>query len=108
VFATSFARVQTDVAGLTRIQSWDNHHRHTGRQRFVGNEELQLIEGPAIAAPPLFLGPGLGVGALSDPAQVFQGNAPSGCLGGLDNAPADQVVDVPLEKPFTPRQPFQA
>jgi len=98
---TTFA---ANMAGLTRIPGIDQDHRHTRVLRLVGDERPQLEERPTLLPIPLRLAD---LGALPDAFEVFEHDGPSGLLGGIDDAAADDVVDGPLVAFLPPRQPFQ-
>lgn len=97
----TFAATMTGLRGIGRI---DEDDRHTSGQRLVGDELPQLVEAPAMVP----VTPRLAASSsLADTFQVFQSNG-SVCLSGLvDDAAADDVVDVCGVLPFAARQPLQ-
>jgi len=66
--------METTVAHLGRVRGVHQQQGDARAHALVGQEQAQLIEGPAVGAPPFCLGPRLPSGPFADARQVFKGD----------------------------------
>jgi hypothetical protein len=99
--------VQAFVAHLGGVARINHHHFDSSPNRFVGQENSQLIKCPTIGASAFGLRPRLLIGSFSDSGQIFQSNARRTrfCLG--HNGFADDMILIRLITSLSARQSFQ-
>jgi len=106
IFAADAAH--TAVAHLACVRRVHQHQGDARAYTLVGQEQAQLMEGPAVRPSPFRLGPRLPRGPLADARQIFQGDRPPRRDSPIDDALADGVIDLRLKAMFAPRQPCQS
>jgi len=105
--AFDWVNVQAVVTGLTGISRIDRNHLHPCLNGFVGNEQAQLIERPAIRPSALRLGARQFVGAFPNARQILHGNHSLKCFGLLHDRFADSMIQPLLIATLSARQPLQ-
>src|ERR1051326_6882199 len=101
------ANAQAVMAHLRGVCCGDDVQHDARKRRLVGHKLPQLVKRPAIASPAFLFASGLGIRAVSNACQVFQGQRSISCRCRLNKRFGDVVVDGTLKPFLTPRQPVQ-